>query len=166
MPANTFYTHYQSPVGSLLITGTEEAVTRIVFPRRADSCQPQPDWQLSSKRFNDVCRQLDLYFEGKLQHFDVPLQPLGTDFQCQVWQQLQQIPFGQTASYSDVAIALGNPKATRAVGSANGSNPISIIIPCHRVIGRDGGLTGFGGGLPTKQFLLQLEDLEQLALPF
>jgi methylated-DNA-[protein]-cysteine S-methyltransferase len=102
--------------------------------------------------------QLDEYFAGKRQEFDLPLAPAGTDFQCQVWQGLQEIPFGETWSYGELARHVGRPKASRAVGAANGLNPIPVIIPCHRVIGSNGKLTGFGGGLETKSFLLKLES--------
>jgi methylated-DNA-[protein]-cysteine S-methyltransferase len=160
------YTRYQSPVGELIIVGSGSAVTRIGFPTHRRKSSIQQHLEQNRTPFAEVCRQLELYFDRKLRTFDVPLQPAGTGFQQQVWQHLQEIPYGDTVSYSDIANAIGNPKATRAVGSANGSNPIPIIIPCHRVIGRDGSLTGFGGGLPMKRFLLQLEDTEQLSLAF
>ncbi len=164
--SHTYYTKFSAPIGDLLIAGTENAVTQIGFPTHTTKSTVQSHWIQSAEPFRDICRQLELYFQQRLTRFDVPLEPEGTEFQQQVWQELQQIPFGETASYSDIAYAIGNPQATRAVGSANGSNPIPILIPCHRVIGRDGSLTGFGGGLPIKRFLLQLEDHEQMLLPF
>ena len=110
---------------------------------------------------NDVLRethaQLDDYFAGKRRTFDLPLAPRGTEFQCGVWRTLATIPYGETISYAQLATRVGKPSAMRAVGAANGRNPLPIVLPCHRVIGSDGSLTGFGGGLPTKQFLLSLE---------
>src|SRR3546814_636105 len=102
-------------------------------------------------------QQLDEYFAGDRVTFDLPLAPRGTAFQCGVWQMLASIPYGDTISYAQLATRVGKPSATRAVGAANGRNPLPIVLPCHRVIGADGSLTGFGGGLPTKRFLLQLE---------
>lgn len=161
---DTFFTKYHSPIGELLIVGTDTAITQISFPTHPGKKTIRDHRVKNRQPFTEVCRQLDLYFAQRLTRFELNLQPAGTKFQQAVWAHLQQIPYGQTASYTDIAIATGNPKATRAVGSANGSNPIPIIIPCHRVIGRDGSLTGFGGGLPIKQFLLQLEDSEQMSL--
>ena len=103
-------------------------------------------------------RQLDAYFAGQRQQFDLKLAPQGTDFQQRVWQQLRLIPFGETIPYGELAKRIGDPKSSRAVGAANGKNPISIIVPCHRVIGADGTLTGFGGGVETKRTLLELEQ--------
>ena len=102
-------------------------------------------------------RQLEDYFAGERRDFDLPLSPHGTEFQCEVWLTLAHIPYGETWSYRDLAQRIGRPSATRAVGAANGRNPLPIVLPCHRVIGADGSLTGFGGGLPTKAFLLRLE---------
>jgi methylated-DNA-[protein]-cysteine S-methyltransferase len=107
--------------------------------------------------FREVVRQLKAYFDGQLKAFDLPLAPQGTEFQRQVWRALQTIPYGRTKSYGEIARRLGRPEASRAVGAANGQNPIPVIIPCHRVIGADGSLTGFGGGLPIKRKLLALE---------
>jgi methylated-DNA-[protein]-cysteine S-methyltransferase len=151
-------THIPSPVGPLLLVASETHLRAIWFstPRH-----PLPrDIQLNEGE-NDVMRetrsQLDEYFKGARNTFDLPLQPVGTAFQCEVWTMLEQIPYGETWSYGDVARRIGKPAAVRAVGAANGRNPIPIVVPCHRVIGADGSLTGFGGGLPTKQFLLELE---------
>ena len=114
-------------------------------------------WQEAGSQLDDASRQLDEYFEGRRQRFELRLNPQGTPFQQAVWRALQQIPFGRIDSYSALAQRIERPKAVRAVGAANGANPICIIIPCHRVIGRDGSLTGFAGGLPRKQLLLELE---------
>ena len=110
------------------------------------------------RRFSDVVEQLDAYFAGELTSFEVPLRPLGSPFQIEVWKALQAIPYGHTTSYGALARQLGNANASRAVGLANGRNPISIIVPCHRVIGSDGRLVGYGGGMPRKRFLLELEQ--------
>lgn len=123
-------------------------------------------WIKDSSQFKEACNQLDHYFAGRLTTFELPLAARGTEFQQSVWAELLNIPYGATTSYGAIAKTLGNPKAVRAVGNANGRNPIPVIIPCHRVIGSDGSLTGFGGGLPTKTFLLNLENSEQLSLPF
>jgi methylated-DNA-[protein]-cysteine S-methyltransferase len=118
---------------------------------------PEPDWIYNEKPFAKARRQLVEYFEGERKSFDLPLRVSGTEFQIRVLEELQRIPYGETLSYSDIAERIGNPKAVRAVGAANGRNPIPIVIPCHRVIGSSGDLTGFGGGLDTKEALLRLE---------
>jgi methylated-DNA-[protein]-cysteine S-methyltransferase len=116
------------------------------------------DWQEGDHPLlRETARQLAEYFAGARRVFDLPLAPRGTAFQCDVWTTLATIPFGETISYAQLASRVGKPTAVRAVGAANGRNPLPIVLPCHRVIGADGSLTGFGGGLPTKQFLLQLE---------
>ena len=123
----------------------------------AQAAPPDPAWQQSENALAPTIRQLDAYFAGTLQHFELTVQPRGTAFQRRVWQALQTIPYGTTVSYRHIAEQLGQPTATRAVGAANGANPIPIVIPCHRVIGTDGSLTGFGGGLDAKRWLLQHE---------
>jgi len=147
-----------SPVGPLLL-GADDAWLRLIWfstPRH-----PLPRDVVLAEGDNAILRQtrtqLEAYFGGGLRRFDLPLQPVGTPFQREVWSMLERIPYGQTWSYRDVAGRIGKPQAVRAVGAANGRNPIPIVVPCHRVIGADGSLTGFGGGLPTKQFLLALE---------
>ena len=162
----TFYTSHPSPIGELILAGTADALTYIGFPTGCRKANIRAHWQRSDNRFTEVRRQLNLYFTGKLMHFDLPLAPNGTPFQQRVWEALLTIPYGETTSYGALARKIQQPKASRAVGSANGSNPIPIIIPCHRVIGGDGTLTGFGGGLPTKRYLLALEDQDQLSLGF
>jgi methylated-DNA-[protein]-cysteine S-methyltransferase len=117
-----------------------------------------PEWRLDNSAFLEVVDQLQSYFAGERTNFDLPLLLEGTDFQKKVWTALQEIPYGETISYKKLAETVGSPKGVRAVGAANGANPIPIIIPCHRVIGHDGSLTGFGGGLPLKKQLLELES--------
>ncbi len=146
-----------TPIGRLLLAGEADALCRVYFlsgPRpvkRPVDCEPR------EKPFREVVRQLNVYFSGTLTAFDVPLAIDGTDFQMTVWRALQAIPYGQTRSYGELARRIGRPDASRAVGAANGRNPIPIIIPCHRVVGAGGALTGFGGGLPIKRRLLELE---------
>jgi len=118
---------------------------------------PEPDWIFNEKELTEPCRQLSEYFAGNRKHFELKLNPSGTEFQRQVLDELTRIPYGTTVSYSEIARRIGRPRAVRAVGAANGRNPIPVIIPCHRVIGANGDLTGFGGGLPTKEALLRLE---------
>ena len=152
------FVYLETPIGTLLIAGNAAAVHRITFPQHGCAAKPEPEWQeLQGGAVGDAARQLGEYFAGKRFEFDLPLAPVGTAFQRTVWRQLQQIPYGETISYGELARRVGNPKASRAVGSANGANPLPIVIPCHRVIAGDGTLGGFGGGLPTKQALLALE---------
>jgi methylated-DNA-[protein]-cysteine S-methyltransferase len=152
------YAYLDTPIGTLLIAGDAAAVERIAFPRRGKAVKPELGWKESPRGpVGEAVRQLREYFAGKRNGFDLPLAPEGTAFQLSVWRQLQEIPYGETISYGELARRVGNPKASRAVGSANGANPLPIVIPCHRVIAGDGTLGGFGGGLPTKQTLLALE---------
>lgn len=158
-----FYTTFESPVGLLLLAGDSNALRRVSFENSKRSVPPQPDWKQNRAAFAGVIRQLHAYFRGELKEFDLPLAMEGTEFQLRVWNALRAIPYGETISYAQLAQRIDNPKAVRAVGLANGSNPIPIIVPCHRVIGSDGSLTGFGGGLSTKKKLLALES-KQLSL--
>ena len=152
------YCYMETPVGTLLIAG-DDAIRKIYFPENGKPVPPERDWVAGSKGVvARAVRQLKEYFAGKRADFDLPLAPEGTEFQRTVWKQLREIPYGETISYGELAKRVGNPKASRAVGAANGSNPIPIVIPCHRVIGSNGKLTGFGGGLPTKEKLLALES--------
>ncbi len=152
------YCYVESPIGKLLIAGDHESIRQINFAKNGKPSKPEPDWQESSRGpVAQAARQLREYFAGSRTDFDLPLAPQGTEFQRQVWRRLQEIPYGETISYGELARRVGNPKASRAVGAANGQNPIPIVIPCHRVIGANGKLTGFGGGLPTKEALLALE---------
>jgi len=152
-----YYTYMDSPVGRLLLAGTDNAVTRIHFSTGSKAQGAEPGWQRYDAPFSQARRQLEEYFAGSRHVFDLPLAPAGSAFQLSVLAELQRIPYGDTRSYRDIALAIGNPKAVRAVGGANGSNPIPIVIPCHRVVGSNGTLTGFGGGLEAKRFLLDLE---------
>lgn len=152
------YDYLDTPIGSILIAGDTEAIRRIAFPKNGKPVRPEPGWEHSARGpVGEAIRQLREYFAGRRTGFDLPLAPEGTPFQRAVWRQVQEIPYGGTISYGELARRVGNPKASRAVGSANGANPIPIVIPCHRVIGADGKLGGFGGGLPVKQALLELE---------
>lgn len=158
------FTYLETPIGTLLIAGDNEAVRRIDFPKNGKASKPEADWTQSERGpVGQAAKQLREYFAGKRADFDLPLAPEGTEFQRTVWRNLQEIPYGETISYGELAKRVGNPKASRAVGAANGQNPIPIVIPCHRVIGANGKLTGFGGGLPTKEALLALET-KQLKL--
>lgn len=160
------YRHHDSPIGGLFLAGDEAGLQLLLMELDSRPWQIGADWQPARHEFDDLCRQLDEYFAGRRRHFDLRLAPRGTAFQQAVWQALQGIPYGKTCSYGELARQLGRPQAMRAVGAANGANPISIVIPCHRVIGRNGSLTGYAGGLPRKQLLLELEGVlqPQLAL--
>ena len=146
-----------SPVGPLMLAADDAGLRHIEF---RDNRHPanRADWHGGDNEVLQATEaQLGEYFAGARRDFDLPLSPQGTDFQLQVWRELARIPFGATISYAQLAQRIGNPEAVRAVGAANGRNPLPIVLPCHRVIGADGALVGFGGGLPTKQFLLRLE---------
>jgi methylated-DNA-[protein]-cysteine S-methyltransferase len=152
------FTQIESPVGPLLLAADDTGLRSIEFVNgRRNPAHPDPGWREDPERLQDPIRQLNAYFAGDLEAFDLPLAPAGTAFQLAVWRSLREIPYGETISYGELARRLGNPNASRAVGLANGSNPIPIVIPCHRVIGSNGKLTGYGGGLPIKEKLLALE---------
>ena len=159
-----YFTYYPSPLGTLTLQTNDDGLTGAWF----DVQTTAPDDFGLQKDDHPILQQavaeFDEYFAGKRQQFDVPTAAQGTDFQKQVWGMLKQIPFGETWSYQDLAIAIDNPKAVRAVGLANGKNPISIIVPCHRVIGKNGKLTGYAGGVDRKQKLLSLERPDELLL--
>lgn len=158
----TYFTKINSPVGLLTLIASDDSLHAVVWEKHLEELQ-------NKKTFNDMIqndkhpiivltkKQLSEYFEQKRTHFDIPLAPTGTPFQLQAWSELSKIPYGETISYGEQAKRCGDKKKARAVGMANGKNPISIIVPCHRVIGSNGKLTGFGGGLDTKSFLLRLE---------
>ncbi len=152
-----YYCYFDTPIGELLLAGEADSLSMIGFPKGAMRRDPETDWIYNEAPFEIVRRQLGEYFTGERKDFDLALSLSGTEFQVAVLEALQRIPYGETISYGAVAKLIGRPKAVRAVGAANGRNPIPIIVPCHRVIGSSGDLTGFGGGLDTKAALLRLE---------
>ncbi|QYK52236.1 MAG: methylated-DNA--[protein]-cysteine S-methyltransferase [Fimbriimonadaceae bacterium] len=154
---NLIQSIYESPIGPIELKATERGLSSLYFTNhRHDRHLPAKSG--SSPVIEQAKQELSEYFAKSRKEFTVPLDPVGTEFQLRVWEQLKQIPFGLTISYIELARRIGNEKASRAVGAANGKNPISIIIPCHRVIAADGTLHGYGGGLPIKQALLELEN--------
>ena len=152
-----YYCYLDTPIGELLLAGDDDALCLVSFPEGSMRRDPEADWIYNEKPFVESRRQLTEYVAGERQEFDLPLKLNGTEFQMSVLHALQEIPYGETTSYAEIAERIGRPKAVRAVGAANGRNPIPIIVPCHRVIGSHGELTGFGGGLDTKEALLRLE---------
>jgi methylated-DNA-[protein]-cysteine S-methyltransferase len=157
------YDEMDSPVGTLRLVADREGLREICFEQERHPKPPYPGWIRAPAALRFARVQLDEYFAGKRQHFELPLHPLGTAFQLTVWQALRRIPYGVTISYGELARRIGKPQAMRAVGAANGRNPLPIVVPCHRVIGADGSLTGFGGGLPIKRLLLDLEHASPAA---
>lgn len=153
-----YYQLLASPVGPFLVAGTEQALHYTGFEQGRQQKLRQISWVKDAGPLAYAIEPLESYFNGDAVQFDVPLALEGTPFQRSVWAALQTITYGQTVSYGDIARMIGQPGASRAVGAANNANPIPIIVPCHRVIGADGSLTGFGGGLPAKTTLLQLES--------
>jgi methylated-DNA-[protein]-cysteine S-methyltransferase len=155
MDTATQYTIIPSPIGDLLLAGQGR---RLTFVDMLDGApQPPTDWVRDNRAFTDARNQLDAYFAGGLREFDLDLDPVGTPFERSVWDAVNAIPYGTTSTYRELAAAIGRPTAVRAVGTANGRNPLPIVIPCHRVIGTDGTLRGYGGGLDRKRWLLDLE---------
>ena len=155
---DTLYWHeIDSAVGRLLLAGDGESLIQVCFQSGPRPLRPQAGWIADAAPFPAAVAQLEEYFAGKRRRFDLPLAPRGTEFQRCVWRALMEIPYGRTVSYGELARRIARPSASRAVGLANGANPLPIIVPCHRVIGADGSLTGFGGGLPIKRKLLALE---------
>jgi methylated-DNA-[protein]-cysteine S-methyltransferase len=157
----TYFQRHDSPIGELLLLSNGEALTALhitagkYVPTVIEPWVNKPTLPI----FEQTRRELDAYFKGTLHRFTLPMMPEGTEFQKQAWQALTQIAYGKTCTYGEQALRMGNPKAMRAVGAANGKNPIGIIIPCHRVIGANGALTGYAGGLHNKEFLLKLEGI-------
>ncbi|HEX5230287.1 MAG TPA: methylated-DNA--[protein]-cysteine S-methyltransferase [Bryobacteraceae bacterium] len=151
----------ESPVGKLLLAADEAGLRQVAFADGRDHARPLPDWREDAAPLREVIRQLRAFFSGELHDFDLKLAPAGPEFHRKVWRELCNIPYGETISYGELARRVGSPNASRAVGRANGANPIAIVIPCHRVIGSNGKLTGYGGGLPRKEFLLALEKAQQ-----
>jgi len=155
----TLYAEMPSPLGKLMLTAENGSLTGVHFPGQKHDRPRQPDWQRAddSPVLAKARAQLDEYFEGRRKEFDLPLEPHGTPFQIAVWRALLAVPFAVTSTYGTIAAAVRPPSAVRAVGAAIGANPIGIVVPCHRVIGRDGSLTGYAGGLDRKAKLLALE---------
>lgn len=159
------YRWMESPTGKLLLLADDGGLRAVSFAHGRTPVTVSAEWKHGGTPLNEPLRQLRAFFGGELRCFDLALNPQGTEFQQRVWKGLLEIPYGQTISYGELARRLGNPAASRAVGLANGSNPIAIIIPCHRVIGSSGKLTGYGGGLENKRWLLDFER-SQLRLAF
>jgi methylated-DNA-[protein]-cysteine S-methyltransferase len=157
MKQSCFYSYCESPIGKLLLVASERGLHEICFEGQSTRAVLGTQSRDDQAVLREVIRQLHAYFAGELETFDLELAPEGTPFQQKVWSELLKIPYGETISYGELARRIGNPNASRAVGLVNGSNPIPIIIPCHRVIGSNGKLTGYGGGLPIKEKLLALE---------
>jgi methylated-DNA-[protein]-cysteine S-methyltransferase len=168
-PTNTtVFTSMDSPVGTVTVAGDGTVITHLRMTDQTYEPSDRDQWRHDPSAFPEAVRQLQAYFAGELTRFDLPLRMEGTEFQRQVWGALVEIPYGETASYGEIAGRIGKPGAARAVGLANGHNPVGIIVPCHRVIGANGSLTGYGGGLDRKQTLLQLEKdhfTPRLAIP-
>jgi methylated-DNA-[protein]-cysteine S-methyltransferase len=165
----TFFTTVRSPVGTLTVVAAGDELVALAFDDDPRAARLQAEARRDDRRLRHATIQLEEYFAGTRRDFDLRLAPDGTPFQRRVWQALTEIPFGATATYGAIARAIGKPTATRAIGGANHENPIAIVIPCHRVIGADGSMTGYGGGLPRKRSLLALESrvagTAQLELP-
>jgi methylated-DNA-[protein]-cysteine S-methyltransferase len=151
------YCYLESIAGRLLLAGDEEGLRYISFLKGKKRITPEIDWREDRSFLGEPIRQLELYFQGRLKQFSLKLAPRGTPFQLAVLRALQEVPYGETVSYGELALRIGRPNASRAVGAANARNPLPIVIPCHRVIGSDGSLVGFGGGLEAKRKLLDLE---------
>jgi methylated-DNA-[protein]-cysteine S-methyltransferase len=151
------YTYVDTPIGQLLAARSEDGLRAIHFEKSGAPAPPGEEWQRDDTAFADVQKQLRAYFARELREFDLELAPRGTTFQLDVWRALRSIGYGETRSYAQLARMIGRESAVRAVGAANGANPLPILIPCHRVIGSNGSLTGFGGGMAVKRFLLDLE---------
>lgn len=161
--SSIYYTEYESPVGTLILSATEDGLSGLWITGEKHAPVVEPSWKREDQRFSEVKHELDDYFVGKLKEFRSPLaSAVGTPFQQQVWKALTEIPYGVTISYGELARRINNPAAVRAVGLANGKNPVSIIVPCHRVIGANGSLTGYGGGMAAKKWLLEHETRHTL----
>ena len=157
MSHTIWFDEMPSPVGTLRLVADDDGLRQIWFENERHPRRAAPEWVRSARAVAFARMQLEEYFAGTRQVFELPLHPLGTPFQLAVWQALAGIPYGSTQSYGELAQRIGQPQAMRAVGAANGRNPLPIVLPCHRVIGANGSLTGFGGGLPVKQYLLAME---------
>lgn len=159
-----FYKEINSPVGTLKLVASKNGLVAILWEKEKLGRVRLDEMKLSNNQpiLVKTHSQLKEYFKGERKTFDLPLEAIGTTFQHQVWRELCEIPFGETRSYGEIAKKMGSPNASRAVGAANGKNPISIVVPCHRVIGKNGKLTGFAGGLKVKEILLKLESTVEL----
>lgn len=157
--SDVIYSYFASPIGPLLLTSNGSQLTGVHFPSGQGPCPSQASWHLDEAPFRDVRSQLSEYFAGVRREFDLSMVATGTPFEQRVWRELARVSYGTTVSYRDIAQRIGRPTAFRAVGLANGRNPIPIIVPCHRVIGANGCLTGYGGGLERKRWLLALEGV-------
>lgn len=153
----SYLTTVPSPLGDLVLAGDGAALTALCLPTHRHRPALDPAAVEDPGPFREAVDQLDAYFAGERRSFSLPLAPRGTAFQREVWEALRAIPYGATSSYGALAAAIGRPRAVRAVGLANGRNPLPIVVPCHRVVGSDGSLTGYGGGLEAKRMLLELE---------
>ncbi len=162
MNTTILYTTIQSPIGELLLTSDGKSFTGLTMQNQKDAAAPTKHWQRDDAALEQARAQLQAYFAGELRDFELPLAANGTPFQQRVWRALCDIPYGETISYGELARRIGQPAASRAVGLANGQNPISIVVPCHRVIGANGSLTGYGGGLERKRWLLAHESKGRL----
>ncbi|WP_373235506.1 methylated-DNA--[protein]-cysteine S-methyltransferase [Cohaesibacter celericrescens] len=168
------YCQYDSPLGRLVVGGADGRLGFLHLPKEGRPFEPEPDWILVPSSFDDTRHELDAYFSGNLKQFTVAYRLIGTDFQMAVWHALAAIPYGALRSYGNIAKTVGRPKGSQAVGMANNANPLPIIVPCHRVIGTDGSLVGFGGGIKAKIWLLEHEGIapsqvhtpNQMGLPF
>jgi len=150
-----------TPIGTLTIAADQDGLRHVLFPENKYDVEGRASWQRDAAALRVARGQLEAYFAGERRDFELSLSPAGTPFQCKVWRTLAEIPFGRTWSYGELARRIGDPSAVRAVGAANGRNPLPLVLPCHRVIGSNGKLTGFGGGLPLKQWLLEHEGAIQ-----
>ena len=157
---NICHTYMDTPVGTILLAGSGGSLMALKFPDGAGPVPPEENWERDDGLFREIKIQLRSYFNGGLRSFEIPLAPDGTPFQLKVWEALRGIPYGETISYRELSVRIGHPTAVRAVGGANGRNPIPVIIPCHRVIGSDGSLAGFSGGIGIKKMLLNIEGVD------
>ena len=160
---NLNYQYLETPIGKLLVVGKEGALSEILFENDGRPAEPASSWRESDAGLETILQQLREYFSGERSDFNLELCADGTEFQKRVWQELVHIPHGDTISYGELAARLGKPTASRAVGAANGRNPIPVVVPCHRVIGSNGSLTGYAGGMATKEWLLRHEGALQHA---
>lgn len=152
-----YFDHMETPIGPLLLVSDGAGLVELGLPHGGNAAAPPAGGEHSKPKLHAACRELDEYFAGTRRQFDLALHPTGTPFQLEVWGALLAIPYGETVSYADIAHRIRRPRAVRAVGAANGANPLAIIVPCHRVIGSHGDLVGYGGGLPAKRWLLAHE---------